>query len=308
MVPPVRPILDRAPSTCAWCATPLNGTPAGRSGRMICAACGVATTTPWPTDAELDGPTAGPTGRAWAASPGRATPSSAASAVGSPGGWTGSRRPARARRRRGRRRAASIALRTVAGTPPAWSARRRGATSVRETSARSTGSGRRSSSGTRSSTSATPGAALRPRRPPAGAARRARGRRCPTPTASRRGRSATAGWRSTCPATSCTCRRAPCCDRLRAAGLRVERVSHLRGGQVRLRLAARAGRRAARDGRDLYDAIRRPQARSRPMAPARPRGRRSPPRALAFPLAAAGTALEVVARRGGSIYVEARRG
>ncbi len=35
---------------------------------------------------------------------------------------------------------------------------------------------------------------------------------------------------------------------------------------------------------------------------------RSPPRALAFPLAAAGTALEVVARRGGSIYVEARRG
>src|SRR3954466_14067139 len=54
MVPPMRPIRDPAPSTCAWCAAPLNGTPSRRAGRTICPACGVATTTPWPTDAELE--------------------------------------------------------------------------------------------------------------------------------------------------------------------------------------------------------------------------------------------------------------
>jgi SAM-dependent methyltransferase len=93
--------------------------------------------------------------------------------------------------------------------------------------------------------------------------------------------------------------------RLRSLGLTVTRVSHWRGGQALFGwLHGLVGGLPGRP--DLYDAIRRPEARSRPMA-----GRR---RALIvgaatalFPIAALATALEVAARRGGTVYVEARR-
>jgi SAM-dependent methyltransferase len=93
--------------------------------------------------------------------------------------------------------------------------------------------------------------------------------------------------------------------RLRALGLAVTRVSHWRGGQ--LLFGWLHGLVGSLPGElDLYDAIRRPEARSRPLAPGR--------RALAlaagvalFPVAAAATALEVALRRGGTVYVEARR-
>jgi hypothetical protein len=94
--------------------------------------------------------------------------------------------------------------------------------------------------------------------------------------------------------------------RLRLRGLTVTRVSHWRGGQALFGwLHGLVG--TLPGGPDLYDAIRRPDARSRPM-----RARR---RALALgtaialsPIAVLATAGEIVTRRGGTVYVEARRG
>jgi SAM-dependent methyltransferase len=94
-------------------------------------------------------------------------------------------------------------------------------------------------------------------------------------------------------------------DRLAELGLRVERTSHLRGGQVVFGwLHGLVG--TLPSDPDLYDAIRRPQAR---------RAHLSPPARAAFiasaaallPVAAIGAATEAALKRGGSIYVEARR-
>jgi SAM-dependent methyltransferase len=94
-------------------------------------------------------------------------------------------------------------------------------------------------------------------------------------------------------------------QRLRSLGLAVTRVSHWRGGQALFGwLHGLVGTLPGRP--DLYDAIRRPEARSRPM----PRSRRAlalSAAALLFPLAALATAAEVATRRGGTVYVEARR-
>lgn len=94
-------------------------------------------------------------------------------------------------------------------------------------------------------------------------------------------------------------------DRLSRLGLRVERVSYLRGGQVVFGwLYGFVGTLPGRP--DLYDAVRRREARSAPLTP--------PCRAaivcaavLLLPLALLATAIEVAARRGGTVYVEARR-
>ena len=93
--------------------------------------------------------------------------------------------------------------------------------------------------------------------------------------------------------------------RLRGLGLRVERTSHLRGGQIVFGWLA--GLIALLPGApSLYDAIRRPTARSEALSPARRAGLLA--LAVAFlPLALLLTALEVATRRGGTIYVEARR-
>ena len=93
--------------------------------------------------------------------------------------------------------------------------------------------------------------------------------------------------------------------RLVEEGLRVERVSHLRGGQVAVRLAARPGGPAAGAARSL----RRHPAPGRPPAPARPPapGGDSGGRGAAPPAAAAASAAEALLRRGGTVYVEARR-
>lgn len=93
--------------------------------------------------------------------------------------------------------------------------------------------------------------------------------------------------------------------RLRELGLRVERVSHLRGGQVAFGwLHGLVGLLPGRPS--LYDAIRAPAARERPVGA----GSRLSTLAAAvalLPLALALTAVEVIARRGGTVYVEARR-
>ena len=44
---------DGATAACAWCEAPLADPSRRRFGRTVCAACGVATTDPWPTDAAL---------------------------------------------------------------------------------------------------------------------------------------------------------------------------------------------------------------------------------------------------------------
>jgi SAM-dependent methyltransferase len=94
--------------------------------------------------------------------------------------------------------------------------------------------------------------------------------------------------------------------RLRALGLRPSRVSYLRGGQVVFGwLHGIVGSLPSRP--DLYDAIRRPEARCEQISPVR-RFLTLMAGMLALPLAAAGTAVEVLLRRGGTTYVEAHRG
>jgi SAM-dependent methyltransferase len=93
-------------------------------------------------------------------------------------------------------------------------------------------------------------------------------------------------------------------SRLEELGLRVERVSHWRGGQVAFGwLDGLVG--MPPPHLSLYDAIRRPEARFAPVGA----GRRAATLALAAllaPVAFAAGAVEVAARRGGTVYVEAR--
>jgi hypothetical protein len=94
-------------------------------------------------------------------------------------------------------------------------------------------------------------------------------------------------------------------DRLTGLGLRIERTGQLRGGQAVFGwLHGLVG--ALPGHPDLYDAIRRPAARSAPMTP----GRRALALAAAIvllPAAGATTLVEAALGRGGSAYVEARR-
>lgn len=92
--------------------------------------------------------------------------------------------------------------------------------------------------------------------------------------------------------------------RLQALGLKAERVSYLRGGQVLFGWLH--GMVAVLPGHlSLYDAIRRPPARSREMGRAARIGALAAAAAL-FPVAILATATEAVTRRGGTVYVEAR--
>ena len=92
---------------------------------------------------------------------------------------------------------------------------------------------------------------------------------------------------------------------IESLGLRVERVSYLRGGQVVFGwVHGIVGKLPGHP--DLYDAIRRSQARQAAHGPvfrlyALGAG------VVALPFALAATAVEVAARSGGTIYVEARR-
>jgi SAM-dependent methyltransferase len=45
---------DPPATACAWCGDPLDARAVHRAGRTECAACGVATTDPWPSPATLD--------------------------------------------------------------------------------------------------------------------------------------------------------------------------------------------------------------------------------------------------------------
>ncbi len=93
--------------------------------------------------------------------------------------------------------------------------------------------------------------------------------------------------------------------RLRARGLEVERVSHWRGGQVMFGwLHGLVGLTPGRPS--LYDALRRPAARFAPADDRRRAITLGAAVALA-PLAGLCALVEIGLRRGGSVYVEARR-
>lgn len=94
-------------------------------------------------------------------------------------------------------------------------------------------------------------------------------------------------------------------DRLAALGLRVERTSQLRGGQAMFGwLHGLVG--SLPGGLDLYAAIRRPEARAEPLAPAK-RAAALAAAVVLLPVAALATLAEAALGRGGSAYVEARR-
>jgi SAM-dependent methyltransferase len=94
-------------------------------------------------------------------------------------------------------------------------------------------------------------------------------------------------------------------ERLRSLGLNLERVSFWRGGQVVFGwLHGLVG--VLPGNPDLYDAIRRTEARRCPLS-TRARILALAAAVLLAPLAAIGTATEIAARRGGTVYVEARR-
>lgn len=87
-------------------------------------------------------------------------------------------------------------------------------------------------------------------------------------------------------------------------GFRVERLSSFRGGQIVVGwLAGLVGRLPG--NLDLYQAMRRPEARSAPMGPAR-RAATILAGVVMLPVAAACSVVEIARRRGGTIYVEAR--
>lgn len=95
------------------------------------------------------------------------------------------------------------------------------------------------------------------------------------------------------------------CRRLGELGLTVERVSHVRGGQVAIGwLHGLVGLLPSRP--DLYDAIRRPEARRSSLSPGRRAATLACGAAL-LPLAVLLAGVEAALRRGGSVYVEARR-
>jgi SAM-dependent methyltransferase len=93
--------------------------------------------------------------------------------------------------------------------------------------------------------------------------------------------------------------------KIEALGLRVERVSYLRGGQVVFGwVHGFVGKLPGHP--DLYDAIRRGEARQAAQSPAL-RLYALGAAVAALPFALAATVVEVTARSGGTIYIEARR-
>jgi hypothetical protein len=93
--------------------------------------------------------------------------------------------------------------------------------------------------------------------------------------------------------------------RLLELGLEPTRVSYLRGGQVVFGwLHGIVGSLPSHP--DLYDAIRRPEARRAPIPPVR-RALALSAAAVALPVAAGCAVTEAGLRRGGTVYVEARR-
>jgi SAM-dependent methyltransferase len=292
---------------CAWCAAPL-GPPSRRlDGRTVCAACGVATTDPWPDDAAL----ASAYGGAYRPSGGRFT---------GPGDAVLRLTRATLARRLDRIAPPGPVLDVGAGTGALVAAlRRRGRPAIglereargphiRDTPLAALGGGDDRWAGIvfwhslehltepgadldRAIELLAPGGVLVVAIPNA---------------ASLQARLFGDRWLALdlprhlthIPAAALTAR-------LGERGLTVERVSHWRGGQVLFGwLDGLVGLAPGRPS--LYDAIRRPEARFEEQG-ARTRTAILGGALLLAPAAALGAALEIARRRGGTVYVEARR-
>jgi len=291
--------------TCAWCRAPLEGSTRALAGRVACARCGVATTIPWPSDAELDAAYAD-----W---------------YRPEGGRFSAFGDAVLRRSRGllARRIDRIAppgrvLDVGAGDGALLDAL---AKAGRERLGLERQSHRPDVAESELSDLSPPWAAivfwhsLEHVREPADELRLAAEMLAPrgvlvvaTPnTSSLQARVFGDRWLALdLPRHLSHVPARVLLGHLRALGLSVRRVSYLRGGQVVFGwlhglIDALTG------GIDLYDAIRRPQARSRPLTP-RARTIALVLAVVLLPVAALASAVEVALRRGGSVYVEAVRG
>ncbi|MFN8215410.1 MAG: class I SAM-dependent methyltransferase [Solirubrobacterales bacterium] len=294
-----------APSACRWCSASLAG---GKRlpGRIRCRDCGVATTSPWPTAAELDAAYAGPY----------------RPAAGRFSGWG----DALLRRSRG-----ALATRLDEIAPPGAvldvgagdgallaALRRRGRVAIggeRDPAAPARVGGLEAEAGAEEWAAVVFWHSLEHLPDPAGTLAAAAERLRPegviliaAPNAdSLQARLFGRRWLALDPPRHLHHFTAESLvERLRALGLRIERVSYLRGGQVVFGwlhgLVAELP-----DHPDLYDAIRRPAARFHRLS-ARRRLATLLAGGLLLPLALLGTAAEVALRRGGTVYLEARSG
>ncbi len=275
LVSPPMPSRGASEVACAWCGAPLPEE--GRGGRTRCPACGVATTTPWPSPQELEAAYAGlyrpglrPLLRAGRPLLRRSRGRARAAARPDRAPRAGARR--RRRRRRAGRRAAPragarrVGLEREAAGPRR--ARRRGRRDRRDLGggrllalARAPARRRRGPRPRRATCSRRAGVLVVAIPNPDSLQARAFGDRwlAPRPAPPPRPRAGAGAARRACA----------------TLGLRVERVSHLRGGQVVFGwLHGLVGPLPGRP--DLYDAIRRPEARSAPLGAGRA-PRRSPP-------------------------------
>jgi SAM-dependent methyltransferase len=299
--------MARRPAVCAWCEAPLTPLNERAPGGLRCAACGAITTDPWPTDAELDAAYAG----AYRPDAGRfsgpgdavlarlralpakridaAAPSGPILDVGAGEGWL-----AAALAARGRRTVALEPYATVGRAGP-------GAVEVRAEDVLDH-EGRYAAVVFWHALEhlRRPGAALRHAArtllAPGGVLVVA----IPNP-ASLQARAFTDDWLALDPPRHLVhVPRATLLATLHAAGLTVERTSATKGGQVLFGWLHGLTKRAT--GEDLYDAIRRPEARQTPVR----RGRALAGAAAVAPLAAAGAAVELARGESGTTYVEAR--
>jgi SAM-dependent methyltransferase len=299
-------IPDASQPPCAWCGSPLGEDATARSGGLACARCGVTTTYPWPSDAELDAAYAGyyrPPGGRFTGSGDkllrrlRARLAHRLDRVAPPGRvldvGSGDGALLEALRDRGRE---AVGLERAAAVSPGVEAR-----DVTEVDGEWA--------------AVVFWHSLEHLRQPGRALDHAAGLLAPggvlvvaLPNAdSLQARVLGSRWLALdpprhlvhVPARALT-------RRLRDRGLTIERTSHLRGGQVVFGwLHGLVGYLPGH--LSLYDALRKPAARSAPMTPAE--RRRAIAAAVALmPVAAAAAGIEAALRHGGSFYVEARRG
>jgi len=294
----------KPPERCPWCAQPLGRDARTAPGGTLCGACGVTSTTPWPTDAELDAAYAGP----YRPASGR---------FSGPGDALLRRSRARLARRIDTLAPPGPVLDVGAGDGTLLDAlHARG----REALGLERDSGRADVRVVEIHEAGGPWAAivlwhtLEHLRAPGAALDDAAEKLVPggvvavaVPNASSMQASAFGErWlaldvpRHLTHIPSRALR-----ERLRRAGLRVERVSHWRGGQIVFGwLHGLVGTLPGRP--DLYDAIRRPEARTKPLRPRERTAILAAGVALA-PVAVIASLIEIVLQRGGSVYVEARR-
>lgn len=297
---------EAAPAACPWCAAPLPLDPARLPGRIVCAGCHVGLTWPWPTDAELDA--------AYATSY-----RPAAGRFAGPGDRV-------LRRTRGRlaRRISEIAppgpvLDVGAGDGAlldALHAAGREAVGLERVATRPDVRAGELAEQEGGWAAIVMWHSLEHLRAPGAALRAAAERLAPggvlivaVPNAeSLQARWFGARWFALDLPRHLTHIPAPALlTAVRQAGLQVERVSAWRGGQVLYGWIDGLVGALLPGHPSLYDAIRRPEARSAPMT-ARTRAAALLGAMIVSPVATLGWAAELALGRGGTVYLEARRG